>query len=713
MPISPADIQRVKETANLRDVVAGYVQLKKQGRDWIGLCPFHSEKSPSFKVDPQGFFKCFGCGEGGDVITFLEKITGDGFQDAVKVLAEQFSVPLTNGRQRDAPMNIVKTYDYTDEDGAILFQVCRLDPKSFRQRRPDGNGGWTWGLGSARRVLYNLPAIVAASQVLLVEGEKDADNLIALGYPATCSPMGAGKWREEYTASLAGKQVVIFPDNDTPGRSHAADVAKSLLAAGNRVDICEIPPEVGKDISDWLASGKTMQDLRAESPRIPAVEWLAPAMTVSGAGPVASSSSNIRYMPLVGGEKTTAVNIQAQLLRNHALMQDKQGQDWAWNGQHWEKIPTQQLIAWALQYDSDTPKPRIQKEAVQLVQAATYAGFIPWRDIAPIEVPCANGVVNIETSDVRAHRQEDYLEAVVPHVYTPTAQSPRWLRFLDEVFGSDPDGEAKTLALQEFFGYCLLPHAKYKMALFLTGEPNSGKSRVTDALQDMVGLINTCCISTEDMADPRAREDIVGKYVNIVSELPVDAMVKDDGFKQLVSTGDAIAIDPKWTKRYTYIPFCKHVISTNDMPIINDQTRATVNRLLLIRFNRVFSLVEQDFGLRETLAREAPGILAWSVEGAYRLVQAGGKFTSVTDSTQLIAEHMADVNQVRVFLEERAVEDEEAELTISEITAKYCAWEGGRGMNNAWVGRRLRQARYTVGKNAAGAKVLLGYRWRV
>jgi hypothetical protein len=84
---------------------------------------------------------------------------------------------------------IVKIYDYRDETGELLFQVVRFDPKGFRQRRPNGHGGWTWNLQGTRRIPYRLPELmksVAAGQTIYIpEGEKDVDNLIAIGVAAT------------------------------------------------------------------------------------------------------------------------------------------------------------------------------------------------------------------------------------------------------------------------------------------------------------------------------------------------------------------------------------------------------------------------------------------------------------------------------------------------------------------------------------------------
>src|SRR5262249_1575088 len=97
-------------------------------------------------------------------------------------------------------------YDYTDEAGSVLFQVVRFEPKTFRQRRPDGHGGWVWNLDGVRLVPYRLPELIAAlannNPIFIVEGEKDVDRLWSLNIPATCNPQGAGKWRDDYSKNF-------------------------------------------------------------------------------------------------------------------------------------------------------------------------------------------------------------------------------------------------------------------------------------------------------------------------------------------------------------------------------------------------------------------------------------------------------------------------------------------------------------------------------
>jgi len=157
------------------------------------------------------------------------------------------------GEAKPAKRKIVATYDYTDVAGRVLFQCVRYEPKDFRQRQPDGRGGWKWNLTGVKLVLYRLPEVLKASEVWVVEGEKDADTLMALGLCATCNPLGAEKWRDEYNQALRGKPVVILPDNDAPGRRHAERVARALDGVAASLRVVRLPDTV-KDVTDFRAT---------------------------------------------------------------------------------------------------------------------------------------------------------------------------------------------------------------------------------------------------------------------------------------------------------------------------------------------------------------------------------------------------------------------------------------------------------------------------
>jgi RecA-family ATPase len=165
-----------------------------------------------------------------------------------------FASAVTETREKKA--NVVCRYDYRDENGELLYQVERLEPKRFRQRRPDGNGGWIWQLGDVRRVPYRLPELLQYPDgtAFVCEGEKDADAVAALSLCATTA--AGGKWTNGCVKALAGRDIIILEDADAAGRKKALAAAYPLHGSAATIRIVRLPGLTGdpfnKDVSDWL-----------------------------------------------------------------------------------------------------------------------------------------------------------------------------------------------------------------------------------------------------------------------------------------------------------------------------------------------------------------------------------------------------------------------------------------------------------------------------
>lgn len=168
-----------------------------------------------------------------------------------------------HGERPSIAENVVTTYDYKDLQNNLLYQVVRMVPKAFRQRRPDGNGGWLWNMHGIERIPYKLPELLKSTgTVFIVEGERDADALHERGLIATTNPGGAGKWLPTMSQYLCGRDVIILPDNDDAGENHVRDVVSKLSGIARSVGIIRLPDLPAKgDVSDWLAVGHTAEEL--------------------------------------------------------------------------------------------------------------------------------------------------------------------------------------------------------------------------------------------------------------------------------------------------------------------------------------------------------------------------------------------------------------------------------------------------------------------
>ena len=102
MRYSDEILNEVRENSDIVEVISQYVHLKRSGRNYFGLCPFHNEKSPSFSVSPdKQIFHCFGCGVGGNVFTFISKIEGIGFKEAIENLADRAGIVLPKSENNE------------------------------------------------------------------------------------------------------------------------------------------------------------------------------------------------------------------------------------------------------------------------------------------------------------------------------------------------------------------------------------------------------------------------------------------------------------------------------------------------------------------------------------------------------------------------------------------------------------------------------------
>jgi ferredoxin len=257
---------------------------KWNGRSGSARCPAHPDQHPSLSVsegsDGKILVHCHtGCAQADVIDTLKSRNLWPEHPPTPQLRVHRNGVaenPHYDVPPRSRGAREVAVYDYRDEAGQVLYQAVRFEnPKTFRQRRVLPDGTTPWGLEGVRLVLYRLPELQAADPALtvfVVEGEKDADRLIDAGLIATTSPLGAGKWRDEYAELLKGRHVVVIPDNDRPGREHADAVVASLLGVAASVRLMPLDVADKGDVSDWLDAGHTSDEVEI---RAAAIEPLA------------------------------------------------------------------------------------------------------------------------------------------------------------------------------------------------------------------------------------------------------------------------------------------------------------------------------------------------------------------------------------------------------------------------------------------------------
>lgn len=252
-------------TQPIDDVLARVNHSQSGKNQWDANCPCRNDDdNPSLRISVgnqnQVLMKCLrggGC-DLGEICTSIGLEVTDLF-------------PKDTTKPKKPKLELVETYKYFYADNTLALEVLRYvdgkGKKTFRQRKPDGAGGYDWSTSDIEKPLYRLPQVIQAIEdgrpVYVVEGEKDVHSLEALGKTATTNAGGAGgegqkKWTAEHTKTLTGAKVVIICDNDEAGYLHARSVNADLTSAGANVKVFK--PSTHKDVSDMLEAGETLQE---------------------------------------------------------------------------------------------------------------------------------------------------------------------------------------------------------------------------------------------------------------------------------------------------------------------------------------------------------------------------------------------------------------------------------------------------------------------
>ena len=661
----------------VQDVLSRLKGVRQQGDQWEARCPAHDDRHASLSVS-----------RGADGRVLLHCHAGCSPIEIVGSLNLRLSSLFPPRENRESRRDkIVATYDYRDAGGTLLYQVVRFDPKGFRQRRPDGNGGWVWKMDGVERVLYRLPELLAADPaawVFVVEGEKDVDALVKLGLVATCNPGGAGKWgRVSDTSAMAGRRVCVIADADEPGRAHAADIARSIQGKAAEVRVMELPG--AKDAAEWIAAGGTAEALLA-------LMEAAQAATATAAGPSAPDDGRAELCTDLGNSERLVRHFGARLKHTPAL-------GWlVYDGQRWapgdatatELTKESHRRIWAeaaAASDPDNVK-RLAGHAVKSQSAAKIEAAMKMArtipavaarpgdfDRDPWTLNVANGTLDLETGQLLRHSPGDMLTRIAPVSYLPDAEAPIWIPFLNRVMGGNA---ALVDWLQKAVGYSLTGRTDEHAFLFLHGGGRNGKSTFCGALLDLLGEY-ACKIPAESLLTMRrsggeASPDVArlaGVRLVIASELPENARLNEALVKDLTG-GDTITARHLYREPFDFRPVFKLWFYGNHKPVIRGTDEGIWRRPRMLPFTVQIPEAEVDRALPDKLRAELPGILAWAVKGCRRWQAEGlGIPAEVRAATGALR---AENDVLGAFLAECCVLGSGLHAPAGRLYAAYRGW---------------------------------------
>jgi P4 family phage/plasmid primase-like protien len=311
-----------------------------------------------------------------------------------------------------------------------------------------------------------------------------------------------------------------------------------------------------------------------------------------------------------------------------------------------------------------------------------------------------NGVAVVSAAgiELREPHPDQRVRVRYPFAYDVKASCPRFESFLVEIFEGDNDAPAKRGFLQEFLGVCLLGAAtRYGKILVATGEGSNGKSVFCGIAEAAMPAGTASSIAPQLWCNEYRRARLVGKRLNIVSELPESDIIDSEAFKAIV-TGDRIDARHIREAPFEFRPVAGHLCAANRLPGTTDQTLGFWRRIAVLEFGRVFAPHEQDAALAQTIINaETPGVVRWAFEGAQRLLGAG-HYTEPDSSLRAVAAWQRNADQVSLFVTEcttplrldAARHEGTPAKQLYRAFTNWCSENGHRPMASNKFGERMK-----------------------
>lgn len=335
---------------------------------------------------------------------------------------------------------------------------------------------------------------------------------------------------------------------------------------------------------------------------------------------------------------------------------------------------------------------------------------------------CMNGTLHIDTGEFTEHRSTDFLTKISPVYFDPTARSDRFDTYIDEIMSGDTN---RARFLQKIMGYGLTGDTQHECMTILYGaSTRNGKGTLCESVLKVLGDYG-CTSRIESIAvksfvnSSQPSEDVARlagiRFINI-SE-PGKGIVLDAARLKTMTGNDTLNARYLHENSFDFQPQFKLYVNTNYLPVINDMTLFTSNRIIIVPFDRHFDEQSQDTTLKRKFAQPEvqSAILNWLLEGNCLLREEGLSLPESVKAATAVYQH--DSDKMALFAEDNLIPDEHGEVLTSALYARYKGWcqENGyyaESMKNFKKGLQTFATVTRKRPKGGGEKttVLLGYR---
>jgi P4 family phage/plasmid primase-like protien len=333
----------------------------------------------------------------------------------------------------------------------------------------------------------------------------------------------------------------------------------------------------------------------------------------------------------------------------------------------------------------------IVNEAMNHIRRRTYTNRPDFDASQPHILNLQNGLLNIDTLEIKEHSHDQLSLVQLPVKYDPVAKCPQILKFLGQVLHPQD-----VFTAMEIIGYCLYKTAEYEKAVMLAGSGSNGKSVFLKIIEALVGSQNTSHIALQDLDKDRfAVAGLYCKMVNTFADLKQLKLTSSGNFKMLVS-GDSIRAQNKFKDPFSFRNYAKLIFSANKIPESDDETYAYYRRWLILEFEKIFDDTRDTKLIDKlTVQQELSGLLNLALIALRKLRNDNGfKDISVEKVRKKYEEKS---NTVKAFLDSECIidiSDPLCDVLTTDMYAAYCKFckdNNERSVDMSVFGKQLAQ----------------------